>query len=603
MSSLPPELAPWAPLLQALAEPLALEVGRLARRLDAAMGPLRPRIPRSGGEPDGYRGLSRRGPYDRLLLSEWALLDEAPDEFIRRAAEREHAFLQLDHRSPQQGVRCEAVFDAGPESLGSPRIVHVAMLIVLARRAQAADAEFSWRVAQRPERSFSGVDSGTIRYLLDSRTGAPFVAPKPEGPTVDERWFVGGVGVRGEAGVICAVVSDVIDSGANEVSVSIERPGRMPATLDLELPPADRRAQLVTDPTVRERAKIVDRAGDGGKWRTLPEHVSGPRHVRFMYGTEQFAAAFGSGQVLVWSLAKVPNCRVPKAKIEEGLPPAGLIAFGYSHQATTSVVLQGDHGVGVFGRGISGRVPNAPRPVAGIGELISLPWDGSGGQKHLFTDGKGLLWTLHRGRKADGSAGDRTDYALTGGNERVAGLATTNQGGWLIVENATGDARFSVRLVRANGAAVPDLPLPRATQAQFVHGFVNDHQYVGILTVEEGKVVGRGLHIRWQSGPPTYVLEFIPRGELALSAGVFVGGSTCCRTPDGRVATAAVSYEQRTMTFRRDPDGARFSVPRNPEGARVSFDGEFVGFWTNERTVELWSFTTGAPVMLRAENV
>src|SRR5205814_2319608 len=84
------------------------------QRLALAIGPLRDSRSARAGEIDGLDGLARRGSYERLLLSEWLLLDEAPDEFLRRAAASEHAFLHLQRRQPGRTRRSIALLDAGP---------------------------------------------------------------------------------------------------------------------------------------------------------------------------------------------------------------------------------------------------------------------------------------------------------------------------------------------------------------------------------------------------------------------------------------------------------------------------------------------------------
>ena len=62
-----------------------------------------------GGELRGYDGLTRRGSPERLLISEWLLATEAPDEFVRRAAFNEQAFLRPAFRQPQGGRRAVAL--------------------------------------------------------------------------------------------------------------------------------------------------------------------------------------------------------------------------------------------------------------------------------------------------------------------------------------------------------------------------------------------------------------------------------------------------------------------------------------------------------------
>jgi hypothetical protein len=129
---------------------LAAPLGALARPLDALIGPLRDRRRRGAdGEPDGYADISRRGPYERLLLSEWLLATEEPDEWTRRAIAGEHAFLEISRREPVADRLSAVLFDAGPSQWGSARLAHLAALIVLSRRARAAGARFAWGVLQQ----------------------------------------------------------------------------------------------------------------------------------------------------------------------------------------------------------------------------------------------------------------------------------------------------------------------------------------------------------------------------------------------------------------------------------------------------------------------
>jgi len=140
MIELPAALAPWAAQLSSLPEELALALAPWVGRLALAVGPLSAVQSQRTGEPDGYSGLSRRGSYERLVIGEWGVADLFPDEFLRRAAAGEHLFLDLARREPRGALKSVAIVSAGPAQLGSPRLVHLAALIVLARRAAAAGA-------------------------------------------------------------------------------------------------------------------------------------------------------------------------------------------------------------------------------------------------------------------------------------------------------------------------------------------------------------------------------------------------------------------------------------------------------------------------------
>ena len=170
MISLPPALRPWADELALFPAEIAGALAPLLPRVHRLVGALRA-SPKNGlVEPDGFDGLSRRGLYDRLLLSEWLLADEEPLEFARRAATGEHAFLKIASREPQSAPLSVAVFDAGPNQLGAPRLAHLAALIVLFRRAQNSGAHFRWGVLQDENAPHDTLTSSNIRALLQARS-------------------------------------------------------------------------------------------------------------------------------------------------------------------------------------------------------------------------------------------------------------------------------------------------------------------------------------------------------------------------------------------------------------------------------------------------
>src|ERR1044072_8962670 len=149
--NLPPSLSQWAGYLKIFPHEVSLALGPIIQRVSVLIGSLHPQLNQPEGEPDGFDGLNRRGTYERLLLSEWMLADELEDEFMRRAVMGEHLFLNRAHSSPVGTRSSLALFDAGPSQLGSPRIAHIAALIVLANRADSARSSFSWGVLQQPE--------------------------------------------------------------------------------------------------------------------------------------------------------------------------------------------------------------------------------------------------------------------------------------------------------------------------------------------------------------------------------------------------------------------------------------------------------------------
>jgi hypothetical protein len=155
--------------LQRFSEEVALGLSPMLRQLWAALGGSRAHH-QAEGEPDGIAGISPRGSFERLLISEWLLATEIPTEFLRRAAMKELLFLDTARRRPAGTRRSILIFDAGPSQLGSPRLAHIALLLVFERRVREAGGRLQWLVAQEPDRLFSTVEPPLVTALLASRS-------------------------------------------------------------------------------------------------------------------------------------------------------------------------------------------------------------------------------------------------------------------------------------------------------------------------------------------------------------------------------------------------------------------------------------------------
>ncbi|PZS31663.1 MAG: hypothetical protein DLM58_11310 [Pseudonocardiales bacterium] len=137
---LPASLTPWAEALAVLNPQLAVAIGPLVRHLDDMVN-RGDRAAGSHGSLDGYGGLTRRGTPERILASQWALAIELPWEFMRRAANSELLFLEPSYQQAQARGRVVALADCGPDQLGAGRLVQLATLIVLHRRAARRGTE------------------------------------------------------------------------------------------------------------------------------------------------------------------------------------------------------------------------------------------------------------------------------------------------------------------------------------------------------------------------------------------------------------------------------------------------------------------------------
>lgn len=257
---LPRPLAPWGPWLAIFPRDLALSLGPVLQRLSFAIGPLRMERASADGEPDGFDGLDRRGPYERLLASEWLLAEEAPEEFLRRAAGGEHTFLRLSRPVPAGSHLSVALFDAGPGQLGSPRIAQLAALIVLARRAEAAGVRFGWGVLQEPDEPLlPAVTPASVLRLLQSRTpheatDAQIAAwhERLEGwREADDAWIVGARRLGGlpmGRSASHLQVWDVLDPRVRRVGVTVILGSLPPREIALDLPEEDACVRLLRDP-------------------------------------------------------------------------------------------------------------------------------------------------------------------------------------------------------------------------------------------------------------------------------------------------------------------------------------------------------------------
>lgn len=289
MSELPSSLRPWSAALAAFVPELALALGPTLRGLATALGPMRPQPADQGEAPDGFSGLSRRGSYERLLLSEWALADELPDEFLRRAATSEHLFLQLDRPMPRKGRRCVAWFDAGPDQLGGPRIVQLALLVVLARRAEQAGAALEWGHLQG-DALHTGADQAGLQAMLagssarDPRSSTLDLLAR-SGPIAsgDELWLVGGARTPDLRGASRMVLAEPLDR-PDEIDVTLIRAHGPSRRLALPLPAPHLRTRLIraplsADAALPPAAQPVGDDGDelrfspSGKWLIRPEHA------------------------------------------------------------------------------------------------------------------------------------------------------------------------------------------------------------------------------------------------------------------------------------------------------------------------------------------
>jgi hypothetical protein len=202
MMQLPVPLEPWRAWLSLFAADLVIPLGDFLLRLDPQIGTLRSAPARTDALPEGVGSIVQRGPYERLLITEWAYADAEPDEFLRRAANGELMFTGPEPAARRRSRRCVVLFDAGPMQLGAPRLLHLALYILLARRAEEAGAVFEWGVLQDAPILNGQADINGLRALLKARTLRLFDSDARSAweacidPLHDDLWVIGGAGLQ-----------------------------------------------------------------------------------------------------------------------------------------------------------------------------------------------------------------------------------------------------------------------------------------------------------------------------------------------------------------------------------------------------------------------
>ncbi|MGN7919359.1 hypothetical protein [Lysobacter sp. 22409] len=333
----PEALKPWRPWLDWFDAEIVDLLGDLLLRLHPMLGAFRMRAQRGVAEPEGIDDLRRRGHYERLLLSEWALADEVPEEFDRRAAGGEHLFLSPKLVAREADALTVAVFDTGPGQLGAARLVHVAMWILLAERAQAAKARFAWGVLGAPGVLHPADAPERLKQLLQARSltpGGPASdsagnaqaardhherewrrALDEADPSPGERWSIG----AHAAGYGLGHRVDVARAGEQQLAVTIaSRQARR--ELRLTLPSPERSSALLRGEFERvEVSRLTEVAtgarGQGKLSLKQPPLISwGGRHIAVPLAGESAAHVYRLPSSAVARLAPPKTTRWGKGK-------------------------------------------------------------------------------------------------------------------------------------------------------------------------------------------------------------------------------------------------------------------------------------------------
>lgn len=334
---LPHKLAAWESQLRIFPEEMALALGPLVQKVAALLGPFAHHHIEGHVVPDGFAGLDNRGTYDHLIASDWLLADELPEEFMRRSVMGEHLFWKAAYREPTQARSSLVLFDAGPEQLGSPRLLHLAALAVFEVRAQRAKATFNWGVLQSSEQNLlPGMNVAEIEMLLQARGSvsadaehfAGWVRRASEAGHKGEIWVVGSERLRQFMPNTFSrlLITDLLSPGERKLRADCQPAGKHSRQIELELPDPAACAQLLRDPFSAAVAP-----------RRMLETSSAVQNLIFNPPGNKLWARMAQGDVIVLPVPNSPRAKAGKPKHHETLSRFPQVAVGRVGRTTVLV--------------------------------------------------------------------------------------------------------------------------------------------------------------------------------------------------------------------------------------------------------------------------
>ncbi|TCO62077.1 hypothetical protein [Actinocrispum wychmicini] len=311
MTQLPAALAPWATALSTLEVAAAVALGPLLRTLDTMVS----RYDNGTGQGDvfdGYSGITRHGIPERILMSEWALADEFPLEFLRRAAGNELLHMAPAYQNTRRRGRIAVLADTGPDQIGASRLVQLAALIVLHRRAQARGSELALGVLG--DEAGRWREGDIAQLLLGWVSARRSTAPEADDvrrwsadlTAADEMWVLTGPRLArhlpGRPHTLVCAESAWDANGATAVKITL-------ADADAELPLPGR--------------NVAVRTLRGAAFRQAVETSSGGmRYPLFSSGGQQL---IGRGK----DLTEIRAVHVPQTKVRQYRFPGPVVAASY----------------------------------------------------------------------------------------------------------------------------------------------------------------------------------------------------------------------------------------------------------------------------------
>ena len=307
-----------------------------------------------------------------------ALAQVAPLEFLRRAAEGEQATLQLRRVDPSTSPRCVVLLDAPPSQHGAPRLVHLALLVVLATRAGRGGLPLAWGLLQG-EHLAEGVDVDDLEaWRHGARWGPGTPADLERWRDVlqlapdDELWLIGGPELPDDAGARRLEVTEPVRTDG-QLRL---RWGRK----ELWLPP-------VPD---REGTRLFRRPP---RRRPRPRLGAGNHSGRCWFGVsgDRLFVPLDDGRVIAYHVPNSPAAAQKGPGRPRIIGGEGLVAAGMHRRRLLSVRIEGDvvtvrPGDHVLPRPLDLVPPEGPVLARAFADDV------------CFVDGAGQLWGFPSGK-------------------------------------------------------------------------------------------------------------------------------------------------------------------------------------------------------------
>ncbi len=262
---LPPSISSWSGVLQIFPNDIAQELRLLSRRLSPLLGPLPQAELHGNDEVDGIGGLTNKINYERLLISEWAVANTSPQEFLRRATAGEHLFLELARYQPHSKKSVVVLLNSGPDQLGKPRLLHMALLILLGRRAEQIKADFFWGVFQDDScKLHSEINESSIITLLHSNSSLSHSPKQMEGwqqrlstELMAECWCIGVPRIQETFQAQHTVsITEPLKADVRTLEVTVDD-GQRQRSAEVTLPDDDIGVRILRSPFEQKRANIA----------------------------------------------------------------------------------------------------------------------------------------------------------------------------------------------------------------------------------------------------------------------------------------------------------------------------------------------------------